>query len=190
MTVEIVYTDLGCWWVNWARGRGRVWGCWGSGSAEDSWRSLGCWGRRLGRPSWWGSGAPSHPGNLREDPGGGGHTHEMNRSAVVLSKRRAIFQANHTLHEGPQKIILVFQLFNWNSITLPSTRQQMRGRISYISTRSRMQKHISRVSSYPIKPCYWEHQQCGAWCLYPNTVYENRKKQVCGFNKGLVWLQE
>lgn len=29
-----------------------------------------------------------------------------------------------------------------------------------------------------------------AGVFYPNTVYENRKKQVCGFNKGLVWLQE
>lgn len=174
------YTNFGCWWVSWARGRGAALGCWDLVLAEGSESSLSCSGEHLGQQNLGGSGVPLHPGNLRNKI----------RSAVVPSKINAIFQANHTLQWGPQKTVLVVQLFYWNSFKLRSTGWQTRGRISYISTRSRIQKYTSRVSLYPIKPCCRKRQQYAAQGFNPNTVYENRKKQVCGFYKGLVWLQE
>lgn len=66
----------------------------------------------------------------------------MNRSVVVLSEHTAVCQTNHMLHQDSEKIILVFQLFNWNSIMQPLTTRRTRGRISYISTRSWMQKYM------------------------------------------------
>lgn len=120
----------------------------------------------------WGGVAPRKPAENSKRWGVGGGGVGGNRSVVVQSMHKAIFspQTNHTLQWGPRKTISVVQLFYWNSFKLPSTRRQMRGRISYISTRSRTQKYTSRVSFNPIKPCCWKRQRYGAQRLNPNTV--------------------